>query len=526
MGTMQQKMGQGVFALARPSYPSPYAPPPAPVVPRLQEPNGDCVEYTDKVVESAVQQAVDRQDWLTAYALRTIYDDHRQNKRMVQLIDQIYTQTACPDQIREFQGVMKYKKKEGKKDGAAEYFFCGDGSDPAPQTHSSATNAHLSTNSTPSVRSSSAARTMADAQVRQASCALSSVSTSPHPDNEQHINKKRRGNDLALVNVNVNGNGVQSEVNEKAPRKQPHGQKNGRLHLTSRGCSMSSSSSLSSVDEHVLDDGEYTSPSGLPRGSQRETAGLAEAQHRPTPCTNAKISVSAETHACSEAHNLPGPIKAPTTKGPKTYTFSTVTTPSPSLSSSTNNHANTSHRPTSSANKSMAPAALLPSAPLSSSSHQEPTSIIFKTKKDLNKVSALLSHDENDSSSTTTGRMKREARKVTEKNTSTAESFERDRERQKISLPLLQEPESASDGGESVTPKRATKLRLNHNNKKATRQAVFNYDSDSLSSPTALSFAPDIAPGSLSVSRAHTPNKLNRPTRKAKTGTGLRVKTS
>jgi hypothetical protein len=171
----------------------------------------------------------------------------------------------------------------------------------------------------------------------------------------------------------------------------------------------------------------------------------------------------------------------------------------------------------------MAPAALLPSAPLSSTSYQPPTSIVFKTKKDLNKASARSSIDENDS---TTGRMKRDARKVTEKNTSTAESFERGRKRHQILLPLLPEFESASDGGESVAPKRGTKLRLLNNKKKVTRQTAVNYDSDSLSSPTALSFAIDIAPGSLSVSRAGTPNALNRPTRKGKPGTGLRVKTS
>jgi hypothetical protein len=153
----------------------------------------------------------------------------------------------------------------------------------------------------------------------------------------------------------------------------------------------------------------------------------------------------------------------------------------------------------------------------------------LKTKKNLNKASARASYDENDSP----GRMKRDARKVTEKNTSTAESFVRDRERHQISIPLLEEKEYPSDGGDSVAAvtgsKRApkTKLRLLNNNKKSTRQTAANYDSDSLSSPTNLGFTPDLAPGgSLSVSRAGTPNPFNRPTRNAKTGTGLRVKTS
>lgn len=549
MGTMQQKMGQGVFALARPSPPMPYqvAPPVVasmPQMPRFQPPTGGMinVEFTDKIVEAAVQQAIDEERWHTAWALRNLYDAYRQtNPRMVRLIDAVYTQTADAEEIQQFTNVMKHKKKEVKREDA-EYFFCGDGSDLPPKTHSSAANAQASTYSTPSARSGSHARTMSDAQPRRSSFAFSSVSASPHKEYEQHVSKKHKGNNFLSSNIEMNGNAsAENGVKDKTPRKQSHGQQNGTSNSggRERRRSMSSLSSLSSVDEQVLDGGEYTDAgdsSGIPRDSQNDTAGRAsgiggvaaptQAHHRSTPYANAKNSASAETHARSEARNQPGPIIAPTTKGPKTYTFSTVTTSSPSLSSSTNNHANAAnsgHRPNSSANNSMAPAALLPSATISSTSYQPPPSIVFKTKKDLNKASARPSNDENDSSA---GRMKRDARKVTEKNTSRVESFERGRQRHQISLPLLAEFESASDGGDSVAPKRGTKLRLVNNNKKTTRQSAINYDSDSLSSPTALSFAPDIAPGSLSVSRAGTPNALNRPTKRAKTGTGLRVKTS
>ena len=549
----QQKMGQSVFALARPAHTLPHpvaipAPPPAMYQHPRYQPAGDSIniEFTDKVVEVAVQEAVDQKRWPTAWALRTLYDDHRKNERMVRLIDAICTENADATQVQEFKNVMKHKKKEGKKDRTGEYYFCGDGSDPAPQTHSSAVNANASTYSTPSGRSGSGARTMSDAQARRSSFALSSMSASPHKEYE-HVNKKHKGNNFPSSNMEMNGNGNANAENGakiRTPQKQPHGHQNGTSNSRGRGRgdSISSCSSLSSVDEQVLDGGEYANTgdsSRIPQDSQKDTAGRAsgvaaptQAHHRSTPYANAKNSASAETHARPGERNQPGPITAPTTKGPKTYTFSTVTSSSPAaaLSSSTNNHANsanTNHRPNSSANNSMAPAALLPSTTLLSTTYQPPTSIVFKTKKDLNKASARASYDENDS---TTGRMKRDARKVTEKNTSTAESFERGRERHQISLPLLPEFESASDGGDSVAaavtgPKRGTKIRL-LNHKKSTRQTGVNYDSDSLSSPTALSFAPDIAPGSLSVSRAGTPNTFNRPTRKAKTGTGLRVKTS
>jgi hypothetical protein len=90
-------------------------------------------------------------------------------------------------------------------------------------------------------------------------------------------------------------------------------------------------------------------------------------------------------------------------------------------------------------------------------------------------------------------------------------------------IPLLHEPEPLSDGGDSVAPGRPPKLRLNY---KKTRQSQANhYDSDK-SSPTLLPFQHEGPPGSISGSRAGTPSALNRPTRKSKTGTGLRVKTS
>jgi hypothetical protein len=128
--------------------------------------------------------------------------------------------------------------------------------------------------------------------------------------------------------------------------------------------------------------------------------------------------------------------------------------------------------------------------------------------------------DENDSNS----RLRRKARAKTNDLTGKiGESFER----YQVKIPDSQDVESASDGGDSIaiaaSKKRPPKVRLLNN--RETRQK-FNYDSEDLSSPTLLSFQQDVAPGSLSVSRAGTPNNFNRPTRKAKTGTGLRVKSS
>jgi hypothetical protein len=131
-------------------------------------------------------------------------------------------------------------------------------------------------------------------------------------------------------------------------------------------------------------------------------------------------------------------------------------------------------------------------------------------------------YDENDK----TSRLRRRAREATNSLVADiSESFER----HQVQVPSTQETESASDGGDSVAPKaskRPPKVRLLNKAKSRETRQRYNYDSEDLSSPTLLSFQPDLAPGSLSVSRAGTPNNFNRPTRKAKTGTGLRVKTS
>ncbi|RFU26877.1 hypothetical protein B7463_g9475, partial [Scytalidium lignicola] len=118
-----------------------------------------------------------------------------------------------------------------------------------------------------------------------------------------------------------------------------------------------------------------------------------------------------------------------------------------------------------------------------------------------------------DISNDRTTRMKRKAREITNE-AAIEESFVRHR------LPVPR-AESASDGADSAPPSKRTRVRL-LNNQSIKKP---NYDSD-FSSPTTLSFQPDLAPGSAPTSRAGTPNAFGRPTRKAKTGTGLRVKTS
>jgi hypothetical protein len=496
-----QQQGQSVFALQQSPLPL-GAPRPVPSYnppPSQFGPNGEYrvdLDMTDRVVEMAVQEALDNRRWPTAYALRTLYDDHRLNPRMVRLIDTIYHGRADENQLKEFQGVMKHKKKEGKKERTGEYYFNGDGSDPLPSpARFGSVEGRTPSLSGPQGRSATGARSPSDAHAAFGMSSTSasagpSVSASPSKDAE-HISKKHKSNRFAPLALEMNGDAAHVKA---TPPKHHQANGGGRgIGGRPRTTSNTSTSSLSSVDEHVLNNDEYrTSPGGA-------------RAHPP--------SRSAQAGTQPGARNATRPINTTQESGPKTYTFSTVTTSSavPSSSSSSaaaaaaaaaNLHVNAS------TGNVMPPAALLSLSAAGTPSH-------FKAKKDLaNKVTGRP-FDENEPAL----RMKRKAREVTNKSIPVRESFERHQRGPP-------EAESASDRGDSLPPAPPKRTNIRLLNKKTRQSHARNYDSDGQSSPTVLSFQPDLAPGSLSVSRAGTPSIAARPGRKAKTGTGLRIKTS
>jgi hypothetical protein len=601
-----QNSGQGVFAIQQspapittnmprqsPQVPTPVAPP-TPHYPIIGI-DGEYeinLEQTDRVVEAAVQEALDHRRWPTAYALRTLYDDHRTDVRMVRLIEAIYGGYATDAQNKEFRSVMRQKKKEGKKDRTGEYYFNGDGSDPPPITSSifSAVNAvnpvsavtplpafslPIFTNPvyqpsntvyqtpyTPLNQTASGTTSLSNTQARSSSVNQSSVSVSapsPKETDHAHVSKKHKRNSFQATDIEVNGDASANgdeKAKEQTASDQP--QENGSSKAEksrSRSDSNSSSSSLSSLDENLLGS-EFNSPvkhpAPAPSGSTltgfgsgtgalfASTFGAAANGQQGrfvSPYANPDnfAAVLAENQA--GARNQSKPITTQAKVGPKTYTFPTVTTnnhahtpagrntTSPAVapsSSATNNHANTNANhvpPPSSTQPEMAPALLLASSNSSSTSHSDklPKQGLFKIKNS-SKVQPAAPYDENDSACL----RKRKAKQTTNYKVDANESFER----HQVKPTAAQEIESASDGGETVAAappsKRPAKVRLLNRESKQR----YNYDSEDLSSPTLLSFPADIAPGSVSTSRAGTPNALNRPTRKAKTGTGLRVKTS
>ena len=509
--TAGQQQGQGVFALQHSPLPlsatrhsMSFAPPPSQF-----GPNGEYrvdLEMTDRVVESAVQEALDNRRWPTAYALRTLYDDHRLNPRMVRLIDTIYNGRADDNQLQEFKNVMKHKKKEGKKDRTGEYYFNGDGSDPLPGP-SQFTPTHTRTPSfSGGPLGGPATGALSSVNASSATASISaSASASPQKEGE-HVSKKHKSNRFPSLSMERNEDAT---GHVKSPQKHHHHHRHhhqngsGRTQGRNRSASNTSSSSLSSVDEHIINSSYRTSPAGGPRA------------HPPSR------SAHAETHP--GARFATRPISATKESGPKTYTFPTVT--AASASSSSINNAPTSPASTiAPASDVMAPAALLALAPPTQGSQG-------KGKKDPTKVTSGR-WDEDDPAV----RMKRRAREVTDRSIPVLESFERHqlqhrrpRRRGRGRGSESGSPERENSAPPSVATGKRQTLRLLHNSGKRTRQSshTANYESDSHSSPTLLSFQPDLAPGSLSESRAGTPSAQGRPGRKPKTGTGgLRVKTS
>ncbi|KAL3419138.1 phd-finger domain-containing protein [Phlyctema vagabunda] len=460
------------------------------------------VEKVDRIVESAVTIAVEQRRWPTAYALRTTWDEHRSDARTVKLFDCIYDQRASDEQRREFAALMKSKKKEGKKDKTADYYFNGDGSDapvlpPLPTSTIKTTSSSFAGFLGPPVfqtpvyktpyqtpyaapRPSTPVPPLAppvnpSGPVQEPNSSSSSLLLPQPPhlnepitmaDDDSRPAKKHKGNDFEASDLNIHKS-LNGMSNVTTPEQVP---------VKERAKSPTSDSSLSSVDETLIDSDDFMGPAS-PRANSAETPSHAR-------------------------NNRDEPISSPKALGPKTLTFSTATLPSSSSSSLTQPPASSS-RATDNPNNEM-PSVVAPSSPAS----QLP---FFKPKKDLKRVSGTA-YDANDLPS----QQKKRAKHVTERSVQVEDSFERGHG----TLDHVEDAANGIDLAAQAPVKRPTTVRLLNNGRR------YNYDSEAGSSPTNLDFKPDLAPGSRSDSRAATPVGASRPSRKPKSGTGLRVKLS
>ncbi|PHH67720.1 hypothetical protein CDD80_586 [Ophiocordyceps camponoti-rufipedis] len=94
--------------------------PPPPVKKR---PDPDERDFTDKVVEAAVDEALRHYRYPTAWALRTLYDERCEDGDFVTMMDDVYRQTADAETRADFARLIEAKKREGKRDNQGCYYF-------------------------------------------------------------------------------------------------------------------------------------------------------------------------------------------------------------------------------------------------------------------------------------------------------------------------------------------------------------------------------------------------------------------
>ncbi|KAG9245401.1 hypothetical protein BJ878DRAFT_419266 [Calycina marina] len=528
-----------------------------------------------KVVELAVQFALDENRLPTAYAIRTLFDQQRSNPRMMKLFEAIYSAQHSDEQMREFMMVMRHKKKEGRRNNTALEYWGDSFGNATPRDNRARASSPTQAPSEhgPSI---AAASPMGVDPVRRSSITVPHTTSAVSPSADEHVSKKIRANnyepsdfemnDEVVENDSVKPHQTAEQVNRTSNATDKVERSRSDSQQLPRSRSMSTSSSLSSVDDTILRDDQISqnaSPAKLKRSCRSGSGGGGGQEHGVDAHTQSQSSQShpnnanqGETrfvHANANAatgsllgaepsskgpslSNQIQPTNAGLEPGPKTFTFSTVTTsPAPNLSSSSTNHA--AQKPTkqskgnqrepsaSAATSSAMPSAttVLPFNPINKGPVTK-AALLKKQKADANKPPGRLPYDENDK----TQRLKREVRRAAAAAIGTpAESYERT----PLTLPQFSESAEgfASDDGGSIpvlAPSKAP-TRLRFTSSKRPKQVPAIDDESPLSSPTVLGFQKDLAPGSLSVSRAGTPNFPPRASRKSRAqGTGIRVKTS
>ncbi|ROT35905.1 hypothetical protein SODALDRAFT_53895 [Sodiomyces alkalinus F11] len=80
-------------------------------------------ERVSKVIEHAVDEALRHYRYPTAWALRTLYDENSSDSHFLSLVESVFSQTAEDKEVREFAKLLEAKKREGKKDNRACYYF-------------------------------------------------------------------------------------------------------------------------------------------------------------------------------------------------------------------------------------------------------------------------------------------------------------------------------------------------------------------------------------------------------------------
>lgn len=469
-------------------------PPPSP----YQSKEERYLSITDRTVEYAVEDAILNNRWPTAYALRTLYNDHKINPRIRRLFMLIFTSQASEEQQIEFRSLMSYKKREGAKENKAQRYF-----DEHDNLYSP-------------VRLFQPAWSLSGPSKRGSTEATNRASTSPHKETA-HVSKKAKvnnfqqpsshnpSNHIHLVNNNKR---EPAETNGNSKMKHQRQVQNGTVaaSVVTRSRSVSSSSSLSSVDEAVFEGGFLAPSAAAGQGEINKTNHATEFSTR-------EPTHSAEDAARNQDQNQPitqhtvvhvqKPHTFTAVNSNTSTTSSTTSLSKPSSTSPANKLQNGTNvmRPYLSETYTLPPS--LPSLP-----SQLPQARSHKKGAAAALRRIITPRDEE------IIRRKKEAKFKTDTTISARQSF--------VRTPVhAPEPGSESEAGDTIAvvsqPAVRQVLRF--------RRRGGDDESDNYSSPTRLSFQPELAPGSSRNSRANTPNASTRPMRKAK-NSGPRMKTS
>lgn len=461
------------------------------------------IALTDRVVELAIQNAIERKRWPTAYALRTLYDDNRGDITFVRLLEAVYYNYATENDLDEFERLLKPKKFEGKKDRVGECYFSGSGSNtstrrpiysaieavnpPAPVYVTPYNSLPMSGSSSNVVKSSatrSKSLNILDMPKKQPS-STHALSISSDPGNAHEDLKINCFEKNCLEAVKITNFGTTKVVKGNSKSK-------------SRSSSILSSSSLSSVDESLIDD---VSISPIQSIANHGLATLGLFGTRPvfvSPYASANNFKEAASSAESEARNRVKPIVAPQNSRPKTHTFTVL---------SSNNIVSTdSNNPS----KPLSKMVEVASAPEINLSERKRKSLSNYSKKRDSKVEVknFSSYNYNDEKNI----KKLKAREFTNSNTiaKVRESFER----LSSQLPIdPNERESKSNNEQVITVipnlplRRPQQIRLNHNISQTKIQVPESLTNDQGCRAKITSNAP---PVTLISTPMHT-NKRNRP---------------
>lgn len=479
------------------------------------------LEHTAKAVELAVEEAILAQRWPTAYALRTLYNDYAENSRIRRLFMLIYTNRATKEEQREFQTLITWKKKTGSQNNRAQKYF---------DTHE---NVYIDKNPSALATSAESTKDKAEATPRGAS---TSTPTSPHKQDTTHARKKPKVNHddqlrsrkSLYSNAEVTPNGASATNNNisQSQRHQDrnHGIKSSRSGYDSdatmdvnmaqpsarpRGDSLSSTSSLSSLDEEIL--GGFESPPKKPADLRLNEAPKDKVKER-------KAANSAEQPG--HDHNQPQPITQRQEHVHNRNDFTAVN------SRSSSNTATPHVQDSSSANIDHNGSNVMP--PLAADRYSlpppNPSNLTqpppFNSKKKTAASAAAAAARKAGSFSPRDAEIIRRKKQIKSK---AEKEYQAQRDSSFIRTPVsVPEPESEDEAVDRTTvapqpPVIKPILRF--------RPRPAGDDSDVQSSPTRLTFKLDFEPESAKGSRASTPTGSSRASRKAR-NPGPRMKSS